>query len=133
MNPLDRRGFLRIAATAVACTACLPLAGCNNTETPDAGPLNIGVAELPEGVRVRREWAGRPLELLRKGDEITARSLLCTHQGCEVVWSADDRIYVCPCHEGRFDEEGRPIYGPPRAPLRQIPVNLQNGTVVVGT
>ncbi len=49
---------------------------------------------------------------------VVARSLLCTHQGCEVAWQPDPDHYVCPCHDGRFDAAGSPVYGPPRQPLR---------------
>ena len=77
MTPLDRRGFLRVATTT-ACAACLPLGACNQEEKP-AGPLVIDPVELPEGTRVRREWNGRPVELVRRGDKVTARSLLCEH------------------------------------------------------
>lgn len=130
MSPLARRDFLQVAATA-ACAACLPLAGCGSGDKPAAGPLLIDLSELPEGVKVRREWAGQPLELLRRGDEVRARSLLCTHQGCEVIWSDSDAVYVCPCHDGQFDAEGRPLYGPPRKPLRDFTVTRRNGVVSV--
>ncbi len=125
MTPLDRRSFLQVAAVTT-CAACLPLAACNHEEEP-AGPLTIDPGELPEGVRVRRDWNGRPVELVREGDTITARSLLCTHQGCEVRWMADEEVYVCPCHDGRFDHEGLPLYGPPRRPLRKIAVTRRDG------
>jgi Rieske Fe-S protein len=130
LSPLDRRTFLRLTATAT-CAACVPLAGCRSDVAAEAGPLLVNLDELPDGGRVRREWAGRPLELRRRGAEVTVRSLLCTHQGCEVVWRAESRDYHCPCHEGRFDAEGRPVYGPPRRPLRIIEATVRDGVVVV--
>lgn len=130
MTPLDRRDFLQMAAVT-ACAACLPLAGCRADETPDEVTLTINLTDLAEGVHVRRELAGKPLELLRRGDVITARSLLCTHQGCEVLWTAGENTYNCPCHDGRFDADGRPVYGPPRAPLRQYTVTVRSGVAVV--
>ena len=130
MTPLDRRDFLQMAATT-ACAVCLPLAACQTAETPAEVTLTVDLDDLAEGVRVRRELAGRPLELLRRGDGVTVRSLLCTHQGCEVIWSVDRDAYICPCHDGRFDADGRPIYGPPRAALRPYTVNVQAGIAVV--
>ena len=45
-----------------------------------------------------------------------ARSLLCTHFGCRVVWEpARGQRYRCPCHQGWFDADGRPVAGPPTA------------------
>jgi Rieske Fe-S protein len=129
VSRLARRSFLRLAALVTG-TAWLTGAGCR--ESRDLPPdLVLDLSELPEGVRVRREWAGRPVELLREGDTVTARSLLCTHQGCEVAWHAADRAYVCPCHDGRFDAAGVPLYGPPRRNLPTFPVVRRDGRFVL--
>jgi Rieske Fe-S protein len=130
VSPLDRRRFLRVATTA-ACAACLPVAACQPQPDAQDGPLRISLDELPPGERVRRRVGNTPVELLRTGDEVLARSLLCTHQGCEVVWSETDREYICPCHEGRFDAAGQPVYGLPRRALRTLTVTRREGDVVV--
>ena len=37
---------------------------------------------------------------------------------------------VCPCHHGKFNvETGAPIAGPPRRPLPEIVVKVENGAV----
>lgn len=53
----------------------------------------------------------------------------CTHLGCVVFWSGGDQHFECPCHEGLFDLDGRPIAGPPERPLARIEVEIRNGTV----
>ncbi|CAN5804936.1 Rieske (2Fe-2S) protein [soil metagenome] len=53
----------------------------------------------------------------------------CTHLGCVVFWSGEDQHFECPCHEGFFNLEGRPIAGPPERPLAQIEVELRDGVV----
>jgi Rieske Fe-S protein len=131
MTPLDRRAFLQLTAAA-GCAACLPLAGCAGGEESAAPePLRIPLAELPEGERVTRRWGRRPVELLRRGDSVTVRSLRCTHQGCTVRWRRDEQVYFCPCHDGKFDAAGAPVYGPPREPLREYAANVVDGHVVV--
>ena len=35
-----------------------------------------------------------------------ALSGACTHMGCLVAWNHTDRTFDCPCHEGRFAEDG---------------------------
>lgn len=50
-------------------------------------------------------------------DTFLALSARCTHKGCEVEWDGDDHQFICPCHNGRFDSQGKRTGGPPRKPL----------------
>lgn len=59
-------------------------------------------------------------------------SARCTHLGCLVVWNRDHRMFLCPCHGGKFDAEGRNVEGPPPRPLDQFGLGLDdNGFLVV--
>ena len=40
-------------------------------------------------------------------DKIIAISAGCTHLGCIVTWDEDQKIFKCPCHDGRFDADGK--------------------------
>jgi Rieske Fe-S protein len=53
----------------------------------------------------------------------------CTHLGCVVFWVAEEMEFECPCHEGLFNLEGRPIAGPPDRPLARIEVEVRDGMV----
>ena len=99
---------------------------------PAPKPLALPLERLPEGTRLTVRLSGRPVEVLRTASGVTARSLLCTHQGCEVAWSEAGGVYACPCHEGKFDAEGRPVEGPPPGPLRTLPARVEGGLVLVG-
>lgn len=136
MTPCGRRAFLAAAlrtGVGLGCVPLLALAGCGGDgPQPAARPLRLSLAALADGARVRHEIGGRPVEVRRRGDAVIARSLLCTHQGCEVFWAESTGDYVCPCHDGRFDAEGRPLYGPPRLPLRLLPVTVTGDEVVIG-
>lgn len=37
----------------------------------------------------------------------------CPHLGCRVHYNAQDKQFVCPCHQGVFDSAGVAISGPP--------------------
>jgi cytochrome b6-f complex iron-sulfur subunit len=109
------------------------LAGCSpGTDDSSAGPQTVAVAELPLNRRVRLEQDGRAVEVVRTESGVTARSLLCTHQGCNVRWIEEKNIYLCPCHEGKFNAEGQPIYGPPRESLRWLTVTLAPTEAIIG-
>lgn len=145
MNPKhtadgDRRRFLKAGCGVIAVGLGLPLwnllGGCSgekaDTSSSAAGPLTIPLGMVPDGQRTVVEYRGRPVELLRRGDRVTARSLLCTHQGCRVKWHEDRQLYICPCHEGKFDADGEVVYGMPRQPLLQFAASVGDGQVTVG-
>ena len=124
--PIPRRGALRGLVALVSGT--LVRAGCRR----EPAGTRVTVSDIPPGGRLETQVEGVPVELRRAGDEIRARSLLCTHLGCRLQWREADASYHCPCHAGRFDAEGRPVAGPPRRPLTRIPVRLEDGHVVLG-
>jgi cytochrome b6-f complex iron-sulfur subunit len=136
MSPCGRRTFLAATLRAGVAAGCGPLlltVGCNGEQAGGAPESRVALASLADGARLRVEADGRPVELLRRDGTVTARSLLCTHQGCEVAWHEAEEAYVCPCHDGRFDDEGRPLYGPPRLPLREVTVSIEGDEIVIGS
>ena len=58
--------------------------------------------------------------------------MICTHLGCLVEWEEATQQFHCPCHDGRFDQFGEVLSGPPPVPLEQIPVQVQGDKVIVG-
>ena len=105
--------------------------GCAPREPPDRR-VRILLEKLgPEG-RVELEYAGEPAEVVRTASGVVARSLLCSHFGCRVQWQPETGRYHCPCHEGVFDREGRPVGGPPTRPLRLLPVEVAGQDILVG-
>jgi len=142
-RPIPRRRALRILGGSAAGlgtvwlgTACLAsggltlLTGCA-TDTGSA-QVRLPLADLPEGVRVRVALGVEPVEVLRTADGIQARSLTCTHTGCEVAWIEVAGEYLCPCHDARFDADGRVLWGPPRLPLESVPARVEGSEVVIG-
>lgn len=134
----DRRRFLLVAGRAAALCLAAPVlhgtGGCGKGTSSGAAiePLRVALRDLPEGERVYRELAGVPVEIRRVGDEVVARSMLCTHQGCVVLWQPEDQEYRCPCHEGRFNADGKVIEGMPTRPLANYPVRVEQDIVVIG-
>ena len=130
-HPLTRRRFLRRACGCGAALAALPWLHACAAEEPFDG-LVVDLDALPEGRSVHVHET-LPVEILRTGDDFRARSLLCTHQGCQVIWKPGDAEYLCPCHQGRFDAEGHPVAGPPREPLRDLEARQEGGQLLVRT
>jgi nitrite reductase/ring-hydroxylating ferredoxin subunit len=96
-------------------------------------PLSLGPLEaLPVGGSRTFNFPG-PNDscLLLRPDERTllACSQKCTHLSCAVVPRLAEGTLRCPCHDGVFDLEGRPLAGPPRRPLPKVRVVVRDGVV----
>ncbi|MFF4236609.1 Rieske (2Fe-2S) protein [Actinomadura geliboluensis] len=60
-----------------------------------------------------------------------AFTAVCTHQGC-TVGSVRQGLINCPCHGSDFKiTDGSVVKGPADKPLREYPVQVQNGGIVV--
>jgi quinol---cytochrome c reductase iron-sulfur subunit, bacillus type len=55
----------------------------------------------------------------------------CTHLGCLVSWDQKSRSFLCPCHGGKFDENGNRIAGPPPRPLERYETKIENNTLLI--
>jgi Rieske Fe-S protein len=53
------------------------------------------------------------------GGEFHALSGVCTHMGCLLQWNGTDRTFDCPCHGGRFSEDG---HSAPASPVSYSPL-----------
>jgi len=95
-------------------------------------PVSFPLAELPVG-GVRPVTYGVTAALvMRTAESIRCFSLVCTHLGCLVQWQEGVQEFYCPCHDGRFDQFGEVLAGPPPLPLEQIAVRVEGDTVIVG-
>jgi cytochrome b6-f complex iron-sulfur subunit len=104
----------------------------STTTTQEAQPVSFPLAELPIGATKVISYGGVSVLVLRTRESVRAFSLTCTHLGCTVQWQDARREFHCPCHDGRFDEFGEVLAGPPPIPLEQIAVTVEGGTVTVG-
>jgi len=93
---------------------------CLESEVPRDRPLEI------------KDPQGRKVLLIRKAEgTLMAVATVCTHLGCAVYYRPKTEIFECPCHQGAFDREGNPLYGPPDRPLDSYPTEVREGKVFV--
>lgn len=70
--------------------------------------------------------------VLRKSlDDLKVFSNICTHLSCRVKWQDDRQEYLCPCHDGHFDIDGKVTYGPPPRPLDQYEFKIEDGEIFI--
>ncbi len=100
-------------------------------------PGNAQLASIPKGEVPASGWlqkqsdAGVPLLVARRGSSWAAFDARCTHMGCPVSPEKETGGFLCPCHAGRFDAEGAPVSGPPKAPLAALTVREEGDLLVL--
>lgn len=91
--------------------------------------------ESPTGVKVAiARRAGEGLQKTAELDDFIALSSVCPHLGCRVHWEPHNQRFFCPCHNGVFDPEGRPVSGPPKAAeqeLSRYPLKVSGGLLYI--
>ena len=93
----------------------------------------LNLEELPvNATRKYKDLRGKDLVIVRTGQhKVKAMSTVCTHLGCTVYWEKDKKEFYCPCHGGRFDENGNVIAGPPPKPLETYKVEVEDNNVFI--
>ncbi|MFN2613121.1 MAG: ubiquinol-cytochrome c reductase iron-sulfur subunit [Solirubrobacterales bacterium] len=79
-------------------------------------------------VYVRR---GSP-ELDEDANAFVAMSTRCAHLGCPVRFVEAAGNFICPCHGGVYDFQGKVIGGPPPRPLDRFQTRVTGGQVEIG-
>jgi cytochrome b6-f complex iron-sulfur subunit len=75
-------------------------------------------------------YAGRGLVVMRASDgSLRAFDTKCSHAGCNVRFEGSR--FVCPCHGGVYDLDGKNVSGPPPRPLLELAVAESEGALVV--
>jgi Rieske Fe-S protein len=84
--------------------------------------------------------AGKTTAYVRKGSSnlkedpstYIAISTRCAHLGCPVRFVQAAGNFICPCHGGVYDFQGKVIGGPPVRPLDRFQTRVRNGQVEIG-
>ncbi|NDU71050.1 Rieske 2Fe-2S domain-containing protein [Actinomadura sp. DSM 109109] len=127
-----------VGRRAVLCGAgalgAAALAGCAaGGETPAAdlkGKQIAKAADIPVGGG--RIYGGEKVVVTQPSQgSFKAFTAVCTHQGCTVGGVANGLI-VCRCHGSEFSvTDGSVRRGPAKEPLREYPVRVEGGGIVV--
>ncbi|HEY3284653.1 MAG TPA: Rieske (2Fe-2S) protein [Armatimonadota bacterium] len=150
--PPSRRRFLKSATNALsgllALGAGVPLAGylltpvLRSNGKSEWNPVGQ-VDEFADGQVTRHRYSTvlqqgwyktssqRVVYVKRQGDQFTVFSAVCTHLGCGVRWEQSQSRFLCPCHNGVFDAEGKVVSGPPPRPLTRLEAKVEDGEVLV--
>ncbi len=84
--------------------------------------------------------AGKTTVYVRQGStdlkedpsDYIAISTRCAHLGCPVRYVEAAGNFICPCHGGVYDFQGKVTGGPPVRPLDRFQTRVANGQVEIG-
>ncbi len=144
---LDRRSFVKVVMASVGGFITLVLgipavayvvAPATKTQTSEgwipAGPLENYPLDTPTlftfTKTTQNGWErtvnSYAVYITQHGqNQFTALSNICTHLSCRVTWDATDQEYLCPCHDGTFDQTGAVVSGPAPKPLIQYETKVE--------
>jgi cytochrome b6-f complex iron-sulfur subunit len=104
-------------------------------QTGPTGPTHLTrdeASKLEQNQFVIVPVSGQRVIVLQSQDQLFACSAKCTHEGCTVTYLPGQSVIWCPCHDGRFDLNGRVLSGPPPQPLPKYAANRQpDGGIVI--
>jgi cytochrome b6-f complex iron-sulfur subunit len=134
---LPRRDFLGLASKVLLGASALAGLGAllrfldYQSEPPQPTEFDLGPAEnYAPGSRTPS--AAAQAVLLHPASGFVALSTTCPHLGCTIEATAEG--FVCPCHNSRFDQQGKLLQGPATRSLTVLRVEqTAQGHVVVHT
>ena len=96
-------------------------------------PTRASITTVARDAFLPPEPRETPVFVINRGNgRFSIMDARCTHLGCPVSWSADEHRFLCPCHEGVFDAQGKVVSGPPPRPLDLYEWKVQEGVLYAG-
>ncbi|HUR87160.1 MAG TPA: Rieske 2Fe-2S domain-containing protein [Solirubrobacteraceae bacterium] len=105
----------------------------DDTYTPRTLTLERGIGDVGKSTVYIRKY-NPDVDSVPKDEysEFIAISTRCMHLGCPVRFVEASARFICPCHGGVYDFEGKRTGGPPVRPLDRFYTRIRGGLVEVG-
>ncbi len=97
----------------------------------ESKPVEIELERLTVGQAYYADFQGQQVIVVMAEDGPRVFNASCTHLGCNVVWDTAHGNFHCPCHGAVFSGEGKVVSGPVSTPLREVPFEVKNGTLII--
>jgi len=101
--------------------------------TPKTIQITDGVGEAGRGTAYIRRYNPKvDSQPLDQYNRFIAISSSCMHLGCPVQYVPAAERFICPCHGGVYNVEGKVAGGPPVRPLDRYYTRVRRGRVELG-
>src|SRR5205085_6808758 len=118
--------FLRPQTSGAATGQWLPVASVAELTGTEPLARTVSVQQELGWTQVNEE---HPVIVLPRKQRVL--SAVCPHEGCTVVWRAEEKDFQCPCHDSHFNAAGARTSGPAARGLDQLPTQVENGVLKV--
>ena len=102
----------------------------DTTYTPKVITTAYGVGEVGKTTVYIRRY--NPDIDSSKFEDFIVLTTRCMHLGCPVRYTEAAQRFICPCHGGVYDFEGKVDGGPPVRPLDRFYNRVRNGLLEIG-
>lgn len=143
---MKRRNFLSwmglgwlVTVVPSIIAACASNQSTSNTAANPAradGFVVVGtVADLDKNGKIlHKQVASTPVLVIRNPanpNTLNAVNPTCPHRDCLVLWKAEQKEFICPCHSSKFTPDGQLIEGSSKKPLATYQAKIEGNSVLV--
>jgi Rieske Fe-S protein len=104
----------------------------NDTYVPKTITLVEGIGEAGMSTVYMRARNGQDTDKPDQYNKFIAISTRCMHLGCPVAYRSAAQRFICPCHGGVYDFQGKVTGGPPVRPLDRFYTEVRGDRVFLG-
>jgi menaquinol-cytochrome c reductase iron-sulfur subunit len=104
----------------------------DDTYLPVTITVTPGIGQAGRSTAYVRKRNERDTDKLDEYNEFVAISTACMHLGCPVSYKPAAQRFICPCHGGVYDFEGKVDGGPPVRPLDRFYTRVEGDRVLLG-
>lgn len=101
------------------------------TEIPISEPTRVTYTSVKKDAWLQATSKKIVYVVRKSNSDIYVLSTVCTHMGCLVHWDDSKKEFLCPCHGGVYDIEGKVIAGPPPRPLDRFKTKVEGQQLFV--
>jgi len=147
---MNRRAFFNwVGVGFLASSLPVAIAGCISdksnqqattaTTTPSQRPdgfEEVGtVADLNSKGQILQKQSPEKAVLVvrdpKDANKILAVNPICPHKGCIIGWQADQKVFICPCHNSKFTSDGKFLNPPANKPLQVYQAKIEGEQILV--
>lgn len=96
-------------------------------------PFSFTITKVNGWERTANNYGGYILRKSEDPKDILILSSRCTHLSCTVNWKEEAQAFICPCHDAKFDKDGKVLGGPPPEPLGHFEYSVDEAGVITIT